>query len=262
MKKFYKYLKVWWIYAVNTLQIQLVVRWAVALFLIAKLLRFGIFLFFIIILVSQTRVLAGYSLDQTILFFLSFNLVDILAQMLFREVYRFRQAIVSGTFDFYLMKPINVLFRSLLGGPDIIDFITLIPLIWAIVYFINSLDISSINLFIYIFLIIAGFIISMAFHILVLSLAVVTTEIDSAVLLYRDVSGMGRVPIDIYKEPIRGLLTFVIPVGIMMTFPTKSLLGLLSPLSILYAFLFSIVFLFTSLKVWHQAVLKYSSASS
>lgn len=258
-----KYIKIWWLYAINSFQVQMVVRWALLVFLLVKILRFAIFIFFIFILVKKTTVLAGYTLDETILFFLSFNLVDILAQLFFREVYRFRSAVVMGTFDFYLIKPTSPLFRALASGPDFIDFFTLIPLIFAIGYFINRLNIlDPLAILIYTLLILVGLTIALSFHILVLSLAVVTTEIDQAILVYRDIVAMGRMPIDIYIEPVRGLLTFIIPVGIMMTFPTKSLLGLLSPLYIIYAVLFALLLLFLSLKVWIWSLKQYSSASS
>lgn len=258
-----KYLKVWWLFAINSFQTQLVVRWAVVLFLVAKLLRFSIFTMFIVILLKSTNVLSGYSFDQTILFFLSFNIIDNFAQLLFREVYRFRPAVVEGTFDFYLIKPISPLFRSLLGGPDLIDFLTMIPLLAATAYYINKLGITDIgSITVYFLLLIVGFIIALSFHILVLSLAILTTEIDNAIMLYRDVTSLGRMPIDIYREPIRGILTFIIPVGIMMSYPVKALLGLLSPYLIIYAGIFCLVFLFLSLQIWKHALKQYSSASS
>lgn len=258
-----KYVKVWWLFAVNSFQTQLLTRWAVILFLFGKLLRFAIFTIFIVTLLNKTNALAGYSLDQTLFFFLTFNLVDSLAQTIFREVYRFRPAVVEGTFDFYLIKPFNPLFRSLAAGPDLIDLALMLPLVGAIIFFMERLHISDpVNIFTYILLVLGGFIIALSFHILVLSLAVTTTEIDHAILVYRDLTGMGRFPIDIYKEPLRGLLTFAIPVGLMMSFPVKSLFGLLSPLLVTYAIIFSLTFLYLSLKVWKHALKLYTSASS
>lgn len=258
-----KYLKVWWLFAISSVQMQLIMRWALAFLLFGKLLRFSIFIFFIIILVSKTKVLAGYSLNQTIFFFLSFNLVDMSAQLILREVYRFRGAVISGNFDFTLIKPYNPLFRSLTSGPDLLDFITFIPLICAIAYFMNQLQIAGfVSIALYIILIICGFIIALSFHILVLSLAILTTEIDHALWIYRDITSMGRFPVDIYREPIRGLLTFIVPVGIMMSFPVKAVLGVLSPILIIYALVFSLTFFYLSLKVWNFALKKYSSASS
>lgn len=258
-----KYLKVWLFFTLNAFQTQMTIRWGLILFLLAKILRLAIFIMFITILLKRTNILAGYNLDQTLLFFLSFNLVDMLAQLLFREVYRFRQAVVSGTFDFYLIKPINPLFRSLFAGPDLLDFITLIPLIFAVIFFINKLQLLNIfNISVYIVMLVIGFLIALSFHILVLALAVVTTEIDNAIFLYRDIVAMGRMPVDIYIEPIRGILTFIIPVGIMMTFPVKALLGFLSSGLIIYSIFFSIFLLYLASKSWEFALKKYSSASS
>lgn len=258
-----KYFLVWFRSAINGFQTQAQARFAMVIFLIGKLLRFFVFTFFIIILVKRTQVLAGYNLDQTMIFFLSFNLVDILSQLLFREVYRFRQAIVSGIFDFYLIKPINALYRSLLGGPDLIDFITLVPLIGATVFFMIRLNINNFaSILTYILLLSAAFLIAFSFHILVLSLAIITTEIDHAIMMYRDVVGMGRFPVDIYSEPLRSFLTFIIPVGLMMSFPAKALLGLLSPLLVVYSIVFSLLIFYLSLKVWNYSLTKYSSASS
>lgn len=258
-----KYFLVWWILANNSFQTQLNIRWGLLIFLIAKILRFAVFIIFIFILVKQTKLLAGYNLEQMVLFFLSFNLVDMLAQLLLREVYRFRSQIILGNFDFYLLKPVNPLFRALFGGPDLIDFTTLIPLVISILYIINQMGLFNLpSLMIYFFMISIGFIIALSFHILVLSLAVVTTEIDNALMLYRDIMSMGKMPIDIYKEPIRSLLTFIIPVGIAMSFPAKALLGLLSVQMIFYALIFAMVIFLLSLKSWQYALKNYSSASS
>ncbi|MBI3109759.1 ABC-2 family transporter protein [Candidatus Daviesbacteria bacterium] len=258
-----KYFYVWLRFAINGFQTQTQARFAMAIFLIGKLLRFFVFGAFMVILVKQTKILAGYNLDQTIFFFLSFNLVDILSQLTFREVYRFRQTVVMGTFDFYLVKPINALFRALFGGPDLIDFLTLLPLLGAIIFLMIRLNIGTVSsVLLYILLIGASLLIALSFHILVLSLAVVTTEIDHAIMMYRDIVGMGRFPIDIYSEPLRGFLTFIIPVGIMMSFPAKSLLGLLSPALIAYSVIFALVLLYLSLRVWNLSLRQYSSASS
>jgi ABC-2 type transport system permease protein len=258
-----KYLKVWWIFAVNSFQSQIIVRWALIPLLLGKVLRFAIFTFFIVILLDKTKALAGYTLDQTIFFFLTFNLIDIISQLLYRDVYRFRQAVVTGTFDYYLIRPYNSLFRALTSGPDLLDTITLIPLIGGIVFFMNRLQINDpLNILLYLFLLLTALLIATSFYILVLTLAVITTEIDHAVMLYRDISAMGRFPIDIYREPIRALLTFGLPVGIMMTFPVKALLGILSPVLIFYSVLFAVLMFYLSIKAWSWSLKYYSSASS
>ena len=107
-----------------------------------------------------------------------------------------------------------------------------------------------------------GLVIATGFHILVLALAIMTTEVDHAIMIYRDLTSMGRVPVDIYQEPLRGIITFVIPIGIMMTFPAKALFGLLTPGMVALAVIVGVGFLVVCLRLWRFALTQYASASS
>ena len=258
-----KYLRVWLHLCSSSFQTFFVSRVGSILFLIGKILRFIFFLGFIILLVSKTQALVGYNLWQILLFYLTFNLVDSTTQMLFREVYRFRQQIVSGSFDLILVKPINVLFRSLFGWTDLLDSINLVPLIFMIIFVATKIsNITPISVVIYCLLIINSLLIAMSFHIIVLALAILTTEIDHAVMIYRDFTSMGRFPIDIYKEPLRSLVTFAIPIGIMMTIPTKALMGLINTSIVLISFTIGFGIFILSLSLWKFALRRYTSASS
>lgn len=258
-----KYTGILWKTTSVTSQISLTSRFGAGIFLLAKLLRISFFLLFLIILESKTKAIAGYTLWQVILFFLTFNIIDSLSQFLLREVYRFRQYVLSGHFDYILTKPFPPLIRSLLGGVDILDLPILLMLIAALIFVILHIgSVSTLGVLLYIALVINAFFIALAFHIVVLAIGILTTEVDNAIMLYRDFTQMGRVPVDLYQEPIRGLITFIIPVGIMMTFPGKALFGLLSWQIILIAFLISGAAFFLSLRLWKYALSRYASASS
>jgi len=233
------------------------------LFLLGKILRFTIFLLFLFVLVGRTRVLGEYTIWQVVFFFLTFNFIDTITQLLYRDVYRFRPKIVNGDFDLDLVKPTSVLFRSLVGGADILDLFMLIPYIGGIVFVATKLiGITFFTVFTYIVLLFVGFIIATAFHIGVLALGIMTTEIDHSIMIYRDLTQMGRVPVDIYSDLLRGIITFIIPVGIMMTFPAKALMGLLSFWGAVFSFVFGVSFFYLSLCIWDYSLTKYSSASS
>jgi len=257
-----KYLKVWWLMSKNAFLSMLMNRLGALVFLFGKILRFGFFIAFIVFLLKGTNTLAGYNLNQTLFFFLTFNLVDIVTQFLYREVYRFRPLVVSGGFDLVLTKPINALFRSLMGGADILDLITIPPLIVAVYFLGMSLNPTLVQIFLYLLLLINGLLIATAFHIAILSLGIITLEIDHTIMIYRDLTNLGRFPVDIYKQPLRGILTYLIPVGLMVTFPAKALMGLLNPRVTLLSLAFGTICLFVSLKFWNYALTKYSSASS
>jgi len=262
LKKLFYYLRIWVLMSKNSFLVYFNQRLILTTFLLGKIFRFSFFLIFIFFLVKGAEKLAGYSVNQTVFFFLTFNLVDILAQFLFREVYRFRHLLISGDFDLVLVKPINTLFRVLMGGADVIDLITIPPLLLAVVYIGRSLNPTTAQIFLYSLLIINSLFIASAFHIAVVSLGILTLEIDHTILIYRDLVNLGKFPVDIYKEPLRGILTYFIPVGVMITFPAKALIGMVSPTGVLISFVLGAVLLFASIKFWHWALKFYTSAST
>ncbi|MBI4033203.1 MAG: ABC-2 family transporter protein [Candidatus Blackburnbacteria bacterium] len=248
---------------INSLQASFVSRSGAFLFISGKLIRFTFFLFLLVTLAQGTGALKGYNLNQVIFFFLTFNLVDIFAQSLFREVYHFRSVVMSGDFDLVLVKPIHPLIRVLLGGADGMDMITLVPLIGAIAYYVPQLGgVSGVNIIFYILLVINALILATGFHIISLVVGILTTAVDQTIWIYRDLTSMGRIPVDFYNQILRALLFFAIPVGIMMTIPAKALMGLLSPPMLIYSFVFGVLFLWASFRLFHWSLSRYSSASS
>lgn len=258
-----RYIKIWKILIYISAQIALTSRFGAAIFILAKLIRFLFFFLLLLVLGSKTSTIAGFTLWQMVFFYVTFNLVDALAQFFLREVYRFRYYVVSGDFDYILTKPMSPLFRSLLGGSDILDIPMLIlSLLFLIIAALHIGPITSLGVFMYLLLIGNAFLIAFSFHIFVLVIGILTTEVDNVLFLYRDLTQMGRVPVDIYQEPLRGFITFIIPVGIMMTFPAKALMGLISPSTFIISFLIGGVFFLVSLSLWRFSLRHYSSASS
>lgn len=258
-----KEIKIWLFYTKNSFLQTLMNKWMMVIFMAGKLARVALFLLFLNFLFRGANGLAGYSREQIIFFYLSFNMVDTLGQLFFREVYRFRSLVVSGNLDFVLLKPLNPLIRVLLGGGDVMDLLMLILITGTTVWFgLTQISSDPVNWFFYICLIFNGLALAAAFHIFVLSVGVMTTAIDHLIMVYRDLSSMLRIPVDLYIEPIRALLTFAIPLGIMFTFPAKVLMGLLSPTFMMIAVIFSIVSLFLAFRFWSFALKRYQSASS
>lgn len=258
-----KYFRVWILLSSFSFRSFFVSRIGAMLFLLGKVLRFVFFGLFLLFLVLKTKLLSGYNFWQVLLFYLTFNFIDSTVQMLYRDVYRFRTQIITGSFDLVLVKPVNPLFRSLFGWTDVLDLITLLPFIILIGFVMTKIPgITPIGLASYIVLIINALIIATSFHIIVLSLAILTTEIDHTIMLYRDLTGMGKIPITIYSEPIRFFITFVIPVGIMMSYPVESLLGKLNFNNTFPVIGITAVLLMFSLFLWQYAIKYYTSASS
>ncbi len=258
-----KYLNIWTLFTLHGIQTSFASRFGFIIFTIAKLLRFFFFLFFLAIITGRTKSVAGFTLWELIFIYATFNLIDTVPQMLFRSVYRFKSYVVNGFFDFYLIQPLSPLFRAILGSADILDLHMLFISIGFILY--SGIHLPSFSIFgviLYLLLLLNALLVATAFHILVVSLGVATTEVDSTIMLYRDLTQMGRLPISVYQQTVSFILTFVIPVGIMVTFPVQALLGTLSFQFITYSFIFGITFFTLSLVLWKKSLRSYASASS
>jgi ABC-2 type transport system permease protein len=258
-----KYFHIWWLLSSASIQTSTASYATIVFFIFGKILRFILFLGFVLLLQGKTKAMGGYSIWEVILFFTTFNFVDTSAQLFFREVYRFRPNITQGTFDFYLLKPLSPLFRSLLGGMDILDVPLLALSFFSIVF--SAIMIGHIafeQYILFILLLINALFIAAAFHIFVLCVGILSTTVDQLLWVYRDLTIFGRVPMTVYQEPVKSFMTFVIPVGIMVAFPAEALLGMLTPLPIFIAFLIGILLLFGSLCLWQYSLRQYTSASS
>lgn len=256
--------KVWFLMAKIAVQSQLTTVWAGMFFLLGKLARFFFFFVFLFNVLSSSKTLAGYNREEVVFFFLVFNLVDITIQFIFRGVYVFRPLVVRGDFDLDLLKPLPSFFRPLFGQTDILDFITLIPLwiFFSWYVFHHHLFSSWLAVFWFLLLFLNSLLIGFAFHLFICAVCVLTTEIDHLIWVYRDLTNMAHFPTDIYQKGVRFVLTFAIPVIVLITFPAKAMLGLLSFKAVFLAFLASSLLLLASLKFWKFALSRYSSASS
>jgi ABC-2 type transport system permease protein len=259
-----RYLALWVRMASMSLQAQLTYPLGSVGFLLGKLIRLLFFFAFVAAVFSHTRTLAGYTLVEMALFFLTYNLVDMTAQIFFRGVYAARRVVGDGDFDFYLIQPCSPLFRMTLITVDFLDALTIVPVLvmMGAVFARLPEGLGLARYALYFLLTLNGVAIAFAFHVAVSALAVRTQELENTIWIYRDVMFMGKFPADIYGGPARWALTFVVPVAVMCTFPAKALLGLLTPAWTAYALGLSVVLLAASGWFWLDSVKQYTSSSS
>jgi len=258
-----RYLRVWRKMTANSFMVAFETWQGSVLFLTGKIIRFAFYFVMLYVVVGRTKVLAGYDLSQVLFFYLTFNFVDVSAQLLFREVYRFRPKVISGDLDLILTKPIDPLLRIILGGADILDFFTLIPLAFGVYWagtMIGGVNMAGVILFL--ILVANAVFIAYSLHIVVVAICVLTTQVDHAIMIYRDLTAMARVPTDIYNDFIRGFLTFGLPVIVMITYPAKAVMGFLSVWGVVYSFLVSTIIYFLARWFWGYSLRKYVSSGS
>ena len=231
-------------------------------FLLGKLVRYLSYFGFLYFLIKGSNGLLGYTQNQALFVTATYIFIDTVTQFFFRGVYTFRQLVITGDFDLILVKPTSALFRVALGGPDPIDFVTIPPLLVILIWVGVNLHPSFVHVILYILLVLNAFLVYAAIHIFVVSIGIITLEVDYLINLFRDFTSMGRFPVEIYREPLRTILTFVIPVGIMFTVPARALGGILGFWEFVGVMFFGVAIFILSLKFWNFALTKYTSASS
>lgn len=233
-------------------------------YLLGKMSRVAYFLIFLFAIFKHTDALAGYRLEEAALFFLTFNVVDMVAQLFFRGIYGIRAIVRDGDLDFFLIQPLNVLYRVAFNTVDFLDLVTILPVFGVMVYLFQTMPepIMLSRLAIYGVLVFNGLLIAFSIHILVAALAVLTQELENTIWIYRDLMTLGRFPSDIYDRPMRFILTFFVPVAVMVSFPAKAYLGQLPWHWILHSFWMAGLSVVVSLFCWNYALARYTSSSS
>ncbi len=233
-------------------------------YLLGKILRFGLFWLTITGIYHFLPQIAGYSYTELLTFFLTFNLVDVMGQALFRGVYFLGDAVKYGRFDYMLVKPIRPLFFVLFRFIDWLDCVFLIPITILMISVLSTLgpQVTAANLIWYVCGLIIALIISLTIHIAAAGITVRAGESEQVVWLYREIFQLGRFPTEIFPLRLQLVLTYVIPIAISIAWPTKILLGYLSPSYLWLGAGISLLALAASLRFWRSSLYYYSSASS
>lgn len=239
-------------------------RGAAVIFILGKLFRLASALLLVYVVVGQAKLISGYSLNQAIFLLMIFNLTQTISQLILRGVYQFRQKVVDGTFDFYLLNPLSELFYSLFSYTDPMDMLVTIPYIiftgWAWVHAGYIITLASV-LWLLCMLIIS-LVMVVAWHIVIIAIGVKYLEVDNTIMLYRDLERMGAFPVAIYGQIGGNILTYAFPFALMATIPANLVFGLFNPLFLVVFAALALIQLKLSLLLWRRCLQSYSSASS
>lgn len=262
LHELHRYWKVWLITALNEVQATFISRWANVLFFTGKTVRFAMMIGFLLILKNNVPSVAGYTSSQMLVFYVTYQLIDTVLQIVYRGVYEFGTTVRDGSFDGVLIQPINALFKILTGKPDINDVIFIVPSMAISFYLLatSGLHITFDSTLLYLVLLINSFLIGTAIHIFIVSFTLLTTDVDNIIFMYRDVSRLGQFPVTLYFQFVKFALFFIIPIGIMVTIPAQLLLNTPPTYSIPLSFVIGLGFLWLSLRYWNHAMQSYTSA--
>lgn len=263
---FKKYLKILFLFGKVSLMQQLAYRPSFILAVIGKILRIGIILIFFQAIYFNIKSIAGWSFEQILFLTATFFTIEFIMSVTFHRnlCYYFPHLLRQGTFDFILAKPLNSLFYTSLRVIDFFDLTSFIPVIFLWWYIFSKFSNLLIfyNFFLYLLLLFNSLVFIFAISLLIASVNFWTITSTGIGRFFENLIKTARFPTDIFSGVLRIIFFYLIPISIITTIPTKTLLGILNFKIIIFAFCFSFVLLFISLKTWKYGLKHYSSASS
>lgn len=216
-------------------------------------------------LFGRITTVSGWDLDRMIVLTGTYLLVVSLTNLLFtRNMQRLSEYINKGELDLILVKPVNT---QIFVSTRYISLQEVPAMLAAMVYVVIGLQrlgqpLGPMQVLGYLVTIASAVASFYALWFMCVTLVLWSGRIDNIAYALEPVMDVARVPTDVFQGALRVLFTFVLPVALISTVPTKALLGLLDPGLALYAPLLALVLVFVSTRLWRFGLRRYSSASS
>lgn len=226
-------------------------------------------LLFINVLFANTKLIAGYSLDEMLFFFLICQLTYYINWNLsLSNIYDLITDVNKGNLDMILMKPVPALFfltSRNIGGVSL--FFQGFPPTLAIILGIHwtNLNFNLANVVYGFFIFIFGSIVLHVFQLLAALPVFWLGESENIVDLagYLSSGSGSTIPLEGYGRRTKIILSTVIPTLIPAAFSASAMLGKSSPVSL---FFWTLIIVFISIFVrnyaWSVAIKNYTSAQS
>jgi ABC-2 type transport system permease protein len=260
-----RYLSLFGLFARNSLQLALEYRadFVVSLFQSSFWLVWGII--GTLVFFRFTGTLGGWTLPQALLVVGLFRIFEGVIDGVMRpNITRIVEYIQKGTLDFILLKPIDSQFMAslrqlnLMTVPDfLVGFALIVYGLW-----LQRLMPTAQGVLSFILLMVCAIIMAYSLWMLLTTLAFWLVRIENISELLTALYETGRFPVSAFGGGLRIVLTFIVPIAFMTTFPAAALIGNLEPIYLAIAPVMAAALLFASRSFWRFALRSYTSASS
>ncbi len=177
---------------------------------------------------------------------------------------RLMEDIREGTFDFVLTKPADaqtlVSVRETRPWQAVDIVLGLIVLVTAVSQL--GATIGILQAFTFGVLLVLGGLMIYSFWLMLTTGAFWVVRMEYVVELFQGVYQAGRWPVNIYPEPLRLSLTFLVPVAFAVTVPAEALTARLTWSTVLGAVVLAAALLAASRAIWNLGLRNYTGASA
>ena len=211
--------------------------------------------------------LSGWNRDQAMIVLATYMFIEGLSWATHAFVAGLKMNIMSGTFDSFLVKPIDAQFSASFSRADPEDWMRLVTAAIVFVKATENLVFTwgqlAVNAFLYLFLLVTAYLIVYSISLFVATLSIWFTEVRALFTITDNIIKMSRYPTDIYfPSAVRIIFSTILPIAFISTIPAKIFLFGPRLDLIAYSFIVAIIFFVASRKFFHYGLKHYSSASS
>lgn len=262
-----KYLKLYFVYAKNSLMGKLVYKSNVIIGIIAFLFTQITALLTLYLLVSAVPSIDGYSLYEIGFLFgltnMAVGIDHLLSDRLWTVSYF---EVKTGKMDYLFLRPLPILFQILASEIQLEALGEIIVAIVLLIFCGIKINFNATPQMIILLIIgvICAAVIITSFKILIAGLAFIFKRTGPLLQFIYDFSTYSKYPLTIFPKFIQYILLFIIPLGLCIFIPYDNLLNNLYNPYIIMGIIIAITFIFSSICIfiWIKCSKKYESTGT
>ncbi len=169
----------------------------------------------------------------------------------------------TGEFDFTLIKPVSTQLYMSMKHWSLMSLVDMVVSIVILCIAVVNLEIVQTAGSILLFVLCLSIALLILYSIMLILSSAAFWYLGTPLLWVLDsIMELGRYPVKIYPLAFCNILTWIIPIGIMITIPAEVLIGSVNVIEILIGFLLAIALYTLAVAFLKKSIKKYSSASS
>ncbi len=214
---------------------------------------------------TQTDTIGGWTFYETLVISGLFTLMGGLIQMLLQpNIQKIIEMVRVGTMDFVLTKPVNSQFMASMRYAQLFSLVDVIAGGVIIAFALGRIGFSpdGLTLLLFAVMLLMAVVIVYSIWMVMATCSFWFVKVGNLTELFNSVYDTGRFPVSTYQGVLRIVLTLVIPIAFITTFPAQAILGKLEPGMFVGALVMGAVMFAFSAWFWRYAIGRYSSASS
>jgi ABC-2 type transport system permease protein len=217
------------------------------------------------VIFGQRREVAGWSFGKALLVTGFFTLLEALLEGAINpSLTAVVENVRKGTLDFVLLKPADAQFLVSTSRFELWRSTNILTALVIFIYAFMKLGHppSAVGVLSAGALLVTALLILYSLWILTVSAAFYVVKVDNLTYLFTSVFDAARWPVSIFRGVVKWVLTFIIPLAVMTTFPAQALVGEVTAGTWAIALGAAVGFFSLARWVWMRSLAQYTSASS